>query len=109
LGTTTVVDLRDGKVTQYQVSPRDFGLEETSLDSIRGGTPDINAAALKAILSGEKHPGRNAVLLNAGAALVAAGRAENFREGADLAAKTIDGGAALAKLEALRAVRKVDA
>jgi anthranilate phosphoribosyltransferase len=109
LGTTTVVDLRDGKVTQYQVSPRDFGLEETSLDSIKGGTPDINAAALKAILSGDKHPGRNAVLLNAAAALVAAGRAENFRDGAELAAKTIDGGGALAKLEALRVVRKVEA
>ena len=108
-GPTTIVDLKDGAIRQYQVTPADFGLAEMPLDSIRGGTPDVNAAALKAILAGEDHPGRTAVLLNAAAALVAAGKAENFREATALAGKTIDSGAALAKLDALRSQRKVEA
>jgi anthranilate phosphoribosyltransferase len=106
-GATTVVDLRNGTLKQYMLTPADFGLQEMPLDSIKGGTPEINAAALNAILAGEPHPGRTAVLLNAAAALVAAGRVEGFGEAAELAAHTIDKGAAGAKLEALRTRRKV--
>jgi anthranilate phosphoribosyltransferase len=108
-GATTVVDLRDGELKQYTVTPADFGLQETPLEAIKGGTPDINATALNAILSGEKHPGRTAVLLNAAAALVAAGRSEGFEEAAALATRTIDSGAARAKMDALRALKKVEA
>ncbi len=105
-GPTTVVELKRGALRQFTVTPRDFGLEPVLLDSIAGGDPAYNAAAIRAILSGEPHPARTAVLLNAGAALVAAGLAEDFREGAALAARSIDSGAALGKLHALCALRK---
>ncbi|MFD2262113.1 anthranilate phosphoribosyltransferase [Lacibacterium aquatile] len=101
-GATVVVDLRGGELTQYTVTPADFGFEERSLDSIKGGDPAYNAAALKAILSGEDHPARPAVLMNAAAALVACDFAPNFKAGAELAAQVIDDGRAMAKINALR-------
>lgn len=108
-GETTIVDLRGDRLHQYRVTPAAFGLEERPIESIRGGDPAENAQALHAILTGADHPARTAVLMNAAAALVAADLAETFREGAKLAAHSIDSGAAMGKLDALRALRKVAA
>lgn len=103
-GATVVVDLRQGNLTQYKVTPADFGFEERSLDSIRGGDPMYNAAALRAILSGEDHPARPAVLMNASAALVACDLAPDFRAGVALAEQVIDDGRAMAKINELRSL-----
>jgi anthranilate phosphoribosyltransferase len=105
-GTTTVVDLKRGALRQYQVTAKDFGLDPAPLDTIRGGDPAANAAILEAVLSGERHPARTAVLMNAAAALVAADAAEGFAEAAALAARILDSGAALAKVDGLRKLRK---
>jgi anthranilate phosphoribosyltransferase len=104
-GATTVVDLRQGKLREYQVTAKDFGLDEAALDTIQGGDPETNAAILRAVFAGERHPARTAVLMNAAAALVAADAAASFADGAQLAARMLDGGAALAKLEDLCALR----
>jgi anthranilate phosphoribosyltransferase len=100
-GETTVGDVRHAAVQIYQVSPEDFGLERAPLEAIAGGDAAHNAALIRAILSGEKGPRRDVVVANASAAIVAAGRAADFLNGALLAAQSIDSGAALAKLDAL--------
>jgi anthranilate phosphoribosyltransferase len=84
-----------------RVVPEDFGLERAPLAAIAGGDPAENAALIRAIFSGEAGPRRDIVIANASAAIVAAGHAASFREGAELAAKSIDSGAALNKLGAL--------
>lgn len=106
-GVTRVVDLRDGALRSFAVTAADFGLDEAPLETIRGGDPETNAQILLAVFSGERHPARTAVLMNASAALVAADAAASFEAGAVLAARVIDSGAALAKLAALRGFRKV--
>lgn len=108
-GATHVVDLRGSEIREYTVTARDFGLDEAPLSSIAGGDPDTNARIMRAVLSGEPHPARTAVLMNSGAALVAADAAPDFRAGAELAARTIDSGAAMAKIEALRGMAKEQA
>lgn len=102
-GRTMIAQLSHGVIHRHTVTPADFGLAAAPMASIRGGTVADNAQALEAILRGENHPGRTAALLNAAAALVAAGVVADFRAGATLAAQTIASGAALAKLQALRA------
>jgi anthranilate phosphoribosyltransferase len=104
-GATTVVELRNGNLREYQVTAKDFGLDEAPLATIQGGDPETNAAILQAVFAGERHPARTAVLMNAAAALVAADQAGSFAEGSAQAARLLDGGAALAKLEGLRALR----
>lgn len=105
LGRTHVAALKKGEIEVFTVTPADFGFEERPLDSIKGGTPQENAAALLAVLRGEDHPGRPAVLMNAAAALVAADAAGDFKEGVALADQAIASGAALAKLDGLRALK----
>ncbi len=100
-GETTVGDVHHATVQIYQVTPEDFGLERAPLEAIAGGDAEHNAGLIRAILSGEKGPRRDIVVANASAAIVAAGRAADFLEGALLAARSIDSGAALTKLEAL--------
>jgi anthranilate phosphoribosyltransferase len=100
-GETTVGDVRHATVQLYQVTPEDFGLERAPLDVISGGDAAHNAGLIRAILSGEKGPRRDIVVANASAAIVAAGRAADFLEGALLAAQSIDSDAALKKLDAL--------
>jgi anthranilate phosphoribosyltransferase len=104
-GATSVVDLRNGRLREYQVTAVDFGLAEAALETIRGGDPETNAEILRGVFAGEPRPARTAVLMNASAALVAADAAADFKEGAALAARLIDSGAVLAKLDLLRAVR----
>jgi anthranilate phosphoribosyltransferase len=106
-GETYVSELRDGAVRGRSVIPEDFGVNRAPLEAIRGGDAKRNVEIICDVLKGqlqvhrESDPRRDIVLANASAALVAAGRAENFREGVRLAADSIDSGAARAKLDQL--------
>jgi len=100
-GTTRVAEARDGSVRSYEVEPEEFGMARAKLQDISGGDATENAAIIRAILGGEKSARRDVVLLNAAAALVAAGRADHIGGAIPLAARSIDSGAAAAKLDAL--------
>ena len=100
-GPTRVGEVRDGQVRTYEVTPEEFGLRRASLDDIAGGDAAMNAALIRGVLSGEKSPRRDVVILNSAAALVAAGRADHLRDAVPLVASAIDSGAALKKLERL--------
>lgn len=97
---TSVCEIRDGKFTSYEITPEQFGYERCEKGALTGGTPAENAEITKAILKGEeKGPKRQAVCLNAGAALYIAGKVASIEEGVKLAESLIDSGAALKKLE----------
>ena len=97
---TSVCEIRDGKFTSYEITPEQFGYERCEKGALTGGTPAENAEITKAILKGEeKGPKRQAVCLNAGAALYIVGKAASIEEGVKLAESLIDSGAALKKLE----------
>ena len=97
---TSVCEIRDGKFTSYEITPEQFGYERCEKGALTGGTPAENAEITKAILKGEeKGSKRQAVCLNAGAALYIAGKATSIEEGVKLAESLIDSGAALKKLE----------
>ena len=97
---TSVCEIRDGKFTSYEITPEQFGYERCEKGALTGGTPAENAEITKAILKGEeKGPKRQAVCLNAGAALYIAGKAVSIEEGVKLAESLIDSGVALKKLE----------
>lgn len=97
---TLVCEFRDGNYKTYTITPEQFGFTSCKKEDLVGGTPAENAAITLGILKGEdKGPKRNAVLLNAGAALYIAGKADSFENGIKLAGELIDNGAALDKLE----------
>ena len=96
-----VAALADGRVTEFTVTPEDAGLPRHPFEAILGGEPAQNAAAFRALLAGERGAYRDAVLLNAAAALLVAGRVTALPEGAALAAQSLDSGAAQARLTAL--------
>lgn len=97
---TLVCEFRDGNYKTYTITPEQFGFTSCKKEDLVGGTPAENAAITLGILKGEdKGPKRNVVLLNAGAALYIAGKADSFENGIKLAGELIDNGAALAKLE----------
>jgi anthranilate phosphoribosyltransferase len=100
-GATTIAEFKDGKVRSFEVTPEDAGIERATLDDLKGGNPAHNAALMRGVLAGEKGKLRDIVLLNAGAALIIAGRAADLREGAALAADTIDSGKAAEVLDRL--------
>jgi anthranilate phosphoribosyltransferase len=100
-GETKVGDVRGSAVSVYEVTPEDFGLSRAPISEIFGGDATHNAGLLRAILAGEPGPRRDIAIANAAAAIVAAGHAADFLEGARLAAESIDSGAARKKLEAL--------
>ena len=100
-GETKVGEVRGGLVRVYNVTPEDFGLSRAPISAIAGGDAAHNAELVRAILAGEPGPRRDVVIANAAAALVAAGRAVDFLQGARLAAESIDSGAALKKLNRL--------
>src|ERR1700685_983035 len=100
-GPTRIAEAREGIVRTYEVTPEEFGLSRAPLTDIVGGDATENAAIIRGILSGKKSPHRDVVLLNSAAALVAAGRADHIAEAMPMAARSIDSGAAAAKLEAL--------
>ncbi len=95
---TLICEFEDGKYNTYEIAPEEFGLTRATKNDIVGGTPKENAEITRAILSGEKGPKRDTVLLNSGAALYIAKKAPTFGEGIELAAELIDSGKATAKL-----------
>ena len=101
---TTVCEFKDGWMKNYVITPEQFGLQRCTKQDLVGGTPEENAAITKAILSGEKGPKRDAVLMNAGAALYIGGKAESLAGGIKLAAEIIDSGKAMTTLEKLISV-----
>ncbi|RDC72535.1 anthranilate phosphoribosyltransferase [Rhodovulum sp. 12E13] len=100
-GPTWVAALQGGRVEERELSPEDAGLPVHSFDAILGGTPQENAAAFRALLEGQAGAYRDAVLLNAAAALVVAGRAAALPEGVEIAQESLDSGAAKRKVEGL--------
>jgi anthranilate phosphoribosyltransferase len=100
-GPTRVAEAREGTVRSYEIEPEEFGMTRATLQDISGGDSAENAAIIRAILGGEKSPRRDVVLLNAAAALVAAGRADHIKDALPLAVLSIDSGAAEEKLTAL--------
>ncbi|MFO1209985.1 MAG: anthranilate phosphoribosyltransferase [Amaricoccus sp.] len=103
-GETWVAELMDGQVKEFTIHPEDAGLAPHPLSAVLGGAPADNARALRGLLDGQASPYRDAVLLNAAAALVVADRAATLREGVALAAESLDSGAARARAETLAAV-----
>ena len=99
---STVCEIRNGYYRTTVITPEEFGLTRCQKSDLLGGTPAENAAITRSILSGEQGPRRRAVLLNAGAALYIAGKADSITAGVKLAGKLIDSGAALKTLEAFR-------
>ncbi len=99
---TFICEFDTGNYRSYTVFPEDFGFSTCKKQELAGGTPKENATITLSILKGKKGSKRNAVLMNAGAALYIGGKAKDLAEGAVLAAELIDSGAALAKLEAFR-------
>lgn len=97
---TSVCEIRDGKFTSYEIAPEQFGYTRCKKDALKGGTPQENAEITRNILNGaDKGPKRQAVCLNAGAALYIAGKAETMEQGVRMAEELIDSGAAQKKLE----------
>src|SRR5450755_4278880 len=100
-GPSKVAEVRNGQVRVYEVAPEDFGLQRAPLDDIAGGDAQQNAAIIRAILDGERSCRRDVVLLNAAAALVAAGHADHIGDAVPLAAYAIDSGHARQRLQLL--------
>jgi anthranilate phosphoribosyltransferase len=98
---TRVVEVDDGRTEEWFVAPGDLGLERAPLEAVAGGSPEENAAVTRAVLDGEAGPPRDVAVLNAGAAILVAGGAENLEEGAEKAGEAIDSGAARGVLERL--------
>lgn len=100
-GPSKVAEVKDGTVTKLTVSPEQFGLSVASLEDIKGGDPAMNAAITTSILEGASGPKRDIVVLNAGAAICAGGKATSIAEGVELAKASLDSGAAAEKLAGL--------
>lgn len=98
---TIVSELKNGKVTTFEITPEQFGMKRVPLAELQGGSAQENAKITKAILSGEKGPKRDIVLLNAGAALYIGGKVETINDGIELAKEAIDSGKAMKVLEKL--------
>jgi anthranilate phosphoribosyltransferase len=105
-GVTHVAEWRDGGVRLFNITPEAVGLPRAALADLRGGDPDENAAAMRALLAGAGGPYRDVVLINAAAAFLVADKVETLREGVDLAAEAIDSGAAAGALDRLIALTR---
>jgi anthranilate phosphoribosyltransferase len=109
-GPTVVAEVRSGAVRRFSLRPEDFGKQAAPLAAIRGGGLVENATLIEKLLAGdaqeeEGRARRDIVVINASAALVAAGVTDNFREGAEFAERALADGTALSKLDALRRYR----
>ncbi len=98
---TKICEIKDGWTKSYTITPEQFGFERCTKDDLRGGTPQENAQITRDILAGKTGHKRNAVLMNAGAALYIGGKADSMEEGIRLAAEIIDSGKAAKTLEKL--------
>ncbi|WP_237216938.1 anthranilate phosphoribosyltransferase [Falsiroseomonas oryziterrae] len=103
-GPSQVVELSGGAIRAFEVTPEEAGLPRAPVEALKGGDPAENAAALQALLEGAPGAYRDCVLLNAAASLIVAGRAATLRDGVALAARSLDGGAALEVLRKLREI-----
>jgi anthranilate phosphoribosyltransferase len=101
---TDVAEVRDGAVRTFAIKPEDIGLPRAKPADLKGGDGAHNAAAIRAVLGGQKGAFRDIVVFNAAAALVVAGKAADLRAGRSLAEQSIDSGAARARLEKLAAL-----
>jgi anthranilate phosphoribosyltransferase len=103
-GPTFVAALEKGEIRTFEVTPEDAGLPRCSNEALKGGDGDANAVALQSVLDGKPSPYRDVALLNAAAALIVAGRAGDMKEGVAIGQKSLDSGAAAARLKRLIAV-----
>jgi anthranilate phosphoribosyltransferase len=101
---TKVSRFKDGRVENFFVAPEDFGIGRKEIDLIRGGNKEENALITLSILKGEKGPKRDIVLMNSSAALMVAGKADDFRTARLITADAIDSGMAAKKLEEVKRV-----
>ncbi len=95
---TSVIEFEDGNISEYEITPEQFGLKRYDIDGLKGGEPALNAKLARKILSGEQGAGRTSVLMNAGAAMHIY-KGISIKEGVKLAADTIDSGEAMKTLE----------
>lgn len=103
LGKTRINELKDGRITTFEIVPEDFGMKSCTLEEIKTGTPEENAKTILGVFSGEiTGPRRNAIVLNAAGALKVGGKATSFEEGILIAGNLIDSGAAYEKLNQLK-------
>jgi anthranilate phosphoribosyltransferase len=100
-GPTRIAEVREGTVRSYEITPEEFGMKRGTLHDISGGDSAANATIIRDVLAGKRSPRRDVVLLNAAAALVAAGKVDHLTDALPLASKSIDSGAAAEKLQAL--------
>jgi anthranilate phosphoribosyltransferase len=103
-GPTYVAELAGGRIRTFEINPDEIGIKPVKADALRGGDADTNAAALKAVLDNKDSAYREVAAMNAAAAIVVAGAAKDIREGLAVARKSLESGAAKAKLETLVAV-----
>jgi anthranilate phosphoribosyltransferase len=108
-GATYVSELKNGKVTNFEITPEDAGLARATPADLKGGDADHNAAAIQKMLAGEKGPYRDVVLMNAAAALIVAGKATDLKDGVRIASDAIALGAARKTLEVMVAISREDA
>ncbi len=103
-GATDVAEVKNGKVSVFEVTPADAGLPPAKLSDLKGGDEQVNAAAIRDVLAGKRTPLRDIAILNAAAALIVADKAANLLDGAALAAHSIESGAAQKALDKLVAI-----
>ena len=103
-GPTRVAEWKDGKVSSFEITPEEAGLDRARPEDLKGGGAEFNAAAMRDLLSGGKSAYRDIVLLNTAAALMVAGKADSLTDGVAKAAKLIDSGAAAKALDRLVAI-----
>jgi len=102
LGKTRVNEIKNGTISSYEISPEDFGLARCTLEDIKTGTPEVNAAVIREVFSAQNQgPRRQAVVMNAAGALYIGGKADSLQGGIKLAGELIDSGLAQAKLDQL--------
>ena len=104
VGASQVAEYAGGTVRSFEVTPEEAGVKRATIDDLKGGTPQDNAQAIRALLDGAAGPLREVVLLNAAGALMVADKVATLRDGAALAAKAIDSGAARDTLARLVAI-----
>jgi anthranilate phosphoribosyltransferase len=107
-GPSLVAELKNGKISTFEVTPEDAGLPTAKPDDLKGGDAEHNARALTAVVDGSPSPYRDVVVYNAAGALIVAGKAKNLKEGARLAAGVIDDGKARAVLDKMVAITNED-
>ncbi|MBI5343749.1 MAG: anthranilate phosphoribosyltransferase [Deltaproteobacteria bacterium] len=103
-GETRVTELDEGVIKTYHIRPEEFGFERCAPDELKGGDPDVNAGIILDMLKGKKDAKRDIVLLNGAAAITAAGKTHNLKEGIAVARGAVDSGEALKRLEKLKEV-----